>query len=151
MQDHTNTEMQSRSDAESLARDLFMVLTSARTQHDLDPDEGFSNQPLAGKACTITYLYFPKREIMRVPEIPSSFKQRLGAFNILATVDKGARRMGLFLLCALDMPFSKVDSENQVVEGLQHADVTKYADMVRELLTADLQAHMPTTGNDATH
>ena len=131
---------------DSIAADLFAVLTSAR-ESGMDVDQGFQHKALEGSV-TITYMFYPGEFLARTPNMPDQFKRALKKFNVLAGVDKDGKKTGIFLICAMDVPFSKLSDESQMARSIWVKGFTDYDALVREALKADLASVMTASPED---
>ncbi len=121
-----------------LAGDIFNMIDSAK-QSGLDLQHGFQSTPLNGPHIFLNYLFQPKSQLKNIPGMPSSFRRRLKKSNVLATIDVGKTKVGIFALCALDKRFDKITSAEDVAGGMIPAEVETFGETLREVLKADLE------------
>ena len=127
---------------ESLAGDLFQVLESARNTPGLDIDGGFQNRPLASEKVTITYLFYPKKALDAVDTMPKSFKRGLGISNILASLDSQGKKVGIFLLAALNMKFSQVELQADIQKNMNPKGIEDFDGTLRALMKGELEEYV---------
>jgi len=131
--------------AESLAGDIHNMIVSAK-ESALDLKDGFQSTPLNGPHIFLNYLFETKKRIQAAPGMPEAFKRKLKKSNVLATIDVGSRKVGIFVLCAMGKDFGEEISLEDVVAGMNQGEVARYAEILRETLKADLQGQ---TGGSA--
>ncbi len=132
---------------ESLASDIHNMILSAK-QSGLDLSQGFQSTPLNGPHIFLNYLFETKKRLRNAPGMPESFRKKLRTANVLATIDIGKRKAGVFALCAMDKGFEEDLALEDVVSGMNPEDVERYAEMLRQVLKADLDSHTSKeTGN----
>jgi hypothetical protein len=133
--------------AESLAGDIHNMIVSAKGS-GLDLKGGFQSTPLNGPHIFLNYLFETKKHIENAPGMPETFKRKLKKSNVLATIDVGSRKVGIFVLCALDRDFDEEITQEDIVAGMNAGEVDRYAEILRETLKADLQGQTSgQTGN----
>lgn len=126
---------------DTLAHDLFSLIESARSSN-LDMADGFQSTPLNGPHVFLNYLFYPKDQLVKQGGVPKSFQQKLKKNNVLATIDLGDKKLGIYVLCAFDKEFAQIESPDELLEAMNKKDAALYSDTIREVLKADLAAHM---------
>lgn len=124
--------------AESLAGDIHNMIVSAKGS-GLDLREGFQSTPLNGPHIFLNYLFESKKRIQGAPGMPEAFKRKLKKSNVLATIDVGSRKVGIFVLCAMSKGFEEEITQEDIAAGMNAGEVERYAEILRETLKADLQ------------
>jgi len=132
--------MDDSSYVESLASDIHNMIVSAK-ESGLDLTQGFQSTPLNGPHIFLNYLFETRKRLKDAPGMPESFRRKLKKANVLATIDVGKRKAGIFTLCAMDKGFDEDLALEDVVAGMNADDVASYAEMLRQVLKADLESH----------
>jgi len=133
---------------ESLASDIHNMIVSAK-ESGLDLNQGFQSTPLNGPHIFLNYLFETKARLKGAPGMPENFRKKLKVSNVLATIDIGKTKAGIFALCGMDKGFDQDLSLEDVVAGMNPADVESYAQMLRQVLKADLDSHTSKTPGNA--
>lgn len=134
--------MNDTSYAQSLAADLFRMLMQAK-ERGIAVDHGFRNHALESPQLSITYLFLPRAELLKVPAFPPALRRFVRRMNALvcleAKKDNGRRKtVGIHLLWATDAPLTEVCGPEAVHEELVLSGVAAYTEQVRGLLRADV-------------
>lgn len=128
-----------KSYAESLAGDLYHAIQAAQ-EAGLDMKNGFRNTPLNGPNVFLHYMFYSKQQLLRSGPMPEHLKRKLKKANILATIDLGTQKIGIFFLCSLNKEFSEVESEQDVARGMDLQGVEDFATRLRQTMKAELQS-----------
>ncbi|BDV01111.1 hypothetical protein TDMWS_11960 [Thermodesulfomicrobium sp. WS] len=137
-----DTPMNDTSHAESLAADLFRMVMQAK-ERGIAVDRGFRNHALESPRLSITYLFLPRAELLKVSAFPPALRRFVRRMNALvcleAKKDNGRRTtLGIHLLWATDAPLAEVCGPEAVQEELVLPGVAAYTEQVRGLLRADI-------------
>jgi hypothetical protein len=133
----SSNEVQEKSHEESLAADIFKMISTAG-ESGLDLSQGFQNNAFSTPNLAVGYLFMPRESLLHVPGMPDSVKRRLKKSNILATIDIEGKKAGINLICALDKGFADVAGEEDILGGLDEAGVQDYREHLTRLFKDDL-------------
>lgn len=133
--------MNDTSYAQSLAADLFRMVMQAK-EHGIAVENGFRNHALESPKLSITYLFLPRAELLKVSAFPRDlrrFVRRMNALVCLEAKKDSSRRktLGVHLLWATERPLAEVSGPQDVHEELVLPGVAAYTYQMREVLRAD--------------
>ena len=124
--------------AQTIASDIFAMISTSREQ-GLDLDEGFQNQAFSNQAMAIRYLFFPRKQLLNMGLFPKDMQKRFKASNILSIVEQNGKAVSVNLLCALNRPFSAVESAEEIETNILPKELDKFAEAVRRVLSEDFK------------
>lgn len=127
--------------AESLAADLFRMVLQAQ-ERGIAVEKGFRNHALESPKLSISYVFLPRTELLKVSAFPSALRRcvrRMNALVCLEAKTSGGRRktLGIHLLWATDTPLVEVLGPQAVLDELVLPGVAAYTRQVRGLLQKD--------------
>ncbi len=138
MNDHTEKTLAEKSYEESIANDFFNMIQEAR-ESGVDLDEGFETTPLSMQNATLRYMFY-NRKFLKDTNMPMALKKKLGVSNILTAVEVNGKAVGIFLVCTLSVPLSKVESEQQVLKSIQGKALQEFKSKVAVLMQRGFEA-----------
>lgn len=105
-------------------RRRFVPHDPLRREQKVDVDHGFRNQAMSSPSMTLTYMFLTKDDLLSVPALPAQVKKQVRRSNALATIEvkdaKGGKQTaGIHLIWSSAKPCSKVESEAEMLEGIQ--------------------------------
>lgn len=132
--------------AQSIAGDLFHMIHSAREQK-VDVDRGFRNQAMSSPSMTLTYMFLTKDDLLSVPALPAQVKKQVRRSNALATIEvkdaKGGKQTaGIHLIWSSAKPCSKVESEAEMLEGIQIQGLASFTAQLKTVMRSDIPRTM---------
>ncbi len=145
MSDDMEKNLAQKSYEESLANDFFVMISEAR-ENGVDLSEGFETTPLSMQNATLRYMFYNKK-FLKGTTMPMALKKKLGVSNILTAVEVNGQAVGIFLVCTLPIPLDKVETEEQVLKGIQTKALYDFKDKVALLMQRGLE----TDQNMSTH
>lgn len=134
--------MSDKSYAQSIAGDLFHMIKSAREQ-GVNVDRGFRNEALSSPGMSLTYLFLGKEDLLKVPALPPQLRKLVRRANALVTIELkdagGARRTaGIHLIWTSTKACSKIESEAEMLEGIQVQGLAAFTNQLKSVLRNDM-------------
>ena len=127
--------------AQSIAGDLFRMIESAREQ-GVGIDNGFRNQAMSSPGMSLTYLFLNKADLLKVPALPGPVKKQVRRSNALAVIelaDAGGVKQtaGIHLIWSSAKPCSGIESEAEMLEGIQIPGLAAFTAQIKSVLRKD--------------
>lgn len=134
--------MSDKNYAQSIATDLFNMIGSAQEQN-VNVDSGFRNEALSSPSMSLTYLFLNKNDLLKVPALPANVKKQVRRSNALVILElkssKGAKQtVGIHLLWASSKPCSAVESETEMLEGIQIQGLAAFTAQLKTVMRNDM-------------
>lgn len=128
--------------AQSIAGDLFRMIESAKEQ-GVGVDKGFRNQAMSSPGMTLTYLFLNKSDLLKVPALPAPVKKLVRHSNALAVIelaDAGGVKQtaGIHLIWSSAKPCSGIESEAEMLEGIQIQGLAAFTAQIKSVLRRDM-------------
>jgi len=132
--------------AQSIAGDLFHMIESAREQ-GVNVDAGFRNQAMSSPSMTLTYMFLTKNDLLKVPALPAQVKQQVRRSNAMAVIElanaKGVKQTaGIHLIWSSAKACSKIESEAQMLDGIQIQGLAAFTAQIKATLRNDIPRTM---------
>jgi hypothetical protein len=139
--------------AQSIAGDLFHMIQSAKEQ-GVGVDNGFRNQALSSPGMTLTYLFLTKNDLLKVPAFPAQLKKHVRRSNALAIIElagpSGAKQTaGIHLIWTSAKPCSGVESEAEMLDGIQVQGLAAFTAQIKTVLRTDMPRTVDSQSPDA--
>ena len=134
--------------ARLMAEDLFGLIEAAGKQ-GIKVDWGFENRPVDTPSLRVVYIFQTKENLMNAAGMTRTFSQNLKKFNIMAAVIEDGKATGVFLLCTLSTPFSRVPDADAIFAAMRPKDLEAYTAAVRAAMSADLKRAKAEQAEDA--
>jgi len=127
--------------AQSIAGDLFHMIETAQEQ-GVGVDKGFRNQAMSSPSMSLTYLFLNKEDLLKVPAMPAQVKKLVRRSNALAVIElanaKGVKQTaGIHLIWTSAKPCSQVESEAEMLEGIQVSGLADFTAQIKSVLRND--------------
>lgn len=134
--------MSDKNYAQSIAGDLFHMIQSAKEQ-GVDVDNGFRNQAMSSPSMSLTYLFLNKADLLKVPALPPQVKKQVRRSNALAVIelakaDGRKQTAGIHLIWGSAKPCSGVESESEMLEGIQVLGLGAFTAQLKTVLKNDI-------------
>jgi hypothetical protein len=134
--------MSDKSYAQSIAGDLFHMIQSAREQ-GVNVDRGFRNEALSSPGMSLTYLFLGKEDLLKVPALPPQLRKLVRRANALVTIelkDAGGAKStaGIHLIWASAKACSKIESEAELLGGIQVQGLAAFTNQLKSVLRNDM-------------
>jgi len=137
--------------AQSIAGDLYHMICSAQEQ-GVSIDEGFRNQAMSSPKMSLTYLFMGKEDLLKVPALPGQVKKQVRRSNAMAIIElagaSGSKQtVGIHLIWSSAKACSKIESEAEMLEGIQIQGLSAFTTQLKTVLRNDIpqtmDAHVP--------
>jgi hypothetical protein len=134
--------MSDKNYAQSIAGDLFHMIQSAKDQ-GVGVDEGFRNQAMSSPNMSLTYLFLNKNDLLKVSALPPQVKKQVRRSNALAVIevakaDGRKQTAGIHLVWSSAKPCSGVESEAEMLEGIQVQGLGAFTAQLKTMLKNDV-------------
>lgn len=144
--------MSDKNYAQSIAGDLFRMIQSAKEQ-GVAVDKGFRNQAMSSPSLTLTYLFLNKDDLFKVPALPPQVKNQVRRSNALAVIElagaKGVKQTaGVHLIWSSPKSCSEIESEAQMLEGIQIQGLGAFTAQIKTVLRNDIPRTVDTPTPD---
>lgn len=133
--------MSDKNYAQSIAGDLFHMITSA-TEQGVGVDKGFRNQAMSSPGMVLTYLFLNKGDLLKIPALPAQLKKQIRRANALAIIELadgkgGWKTAGIHLLWSSSTACSKITSEAEMLKGIQIQGLSDFTAQIKTVLRND--------------
>ena len=123
--------------AETIASDIMQMLESAKGS-DLDLNSGFQNDAFTAENFSFGYLFYPRDMLLTIPQLPQAVRKKIKKSNILGTVDLEGRKVGIHLICSMNIGFDEIKGPEDIIAGINKKELMDFKEQIAGILHKDL-------------
>lgn len=132
--------------AQSIAGDLYRMITSAREQ-GVGVDNGFRNQAMSSPTMTLTYMFLSKNDLLKVPALPAQVRKQVRRSNAMAVIELAnaggvKQTAGIHLIWSSAKACSQIESESEMLDGIQVQGLAAFTAQIKATLRNDFPRTM---------